>query len=178
MEFDIPGHNFGYEDIGGLIKSAEKDLVIDEISKFFDLAKNRKKVIYLTDNAGEIALDKLLVSELKKLGAHVTVAVKAGPALNDATMEDAKCVGMGEVADNVITTGADAVGLIPQECSKEFLKLYNSAELVVAKGMAYAETLTELTLNCPHVLLLRTKCNPMANYFKVERHKNIAKIMP
>jgi len=178
MEFDIPGHDFGYKDIVGLVENAESDLAIDEISKFFDLAKKRKKVIYLADNAGEIAFDKLLVCELKKLGAHVTVAVKEGPALNDATMKDAEYVAMGEVTDNVVTTGADAVGLIPKECSKEFLKLYNSADLVVAKGMAYAETLTELTLNSSHVLLLRTKCNPMANYFKVGRHKNIAKIMP
>jgi hypothetical protein len=178
IEFDIPEHNFGYEDIGGLVKNAESDLAIDEISKFFDLVKKRKKLIYLADNAGEIAFDRLLVYELKKLGAPVTVAVKEGPALNDATMEDAEYVEMDEVADNIITTGADAVGLIPQECSKEFLKIYNSANLVVAKGMAYAETLTEFKLNSPHVLLLRTKCNPVANYFHVGRDKNIAKIMP
>jgi hypothetical protein len=178
IEFDIPGHNFGYEDIGGLVKNAESDLAIDEISRFFDLAKKGKKVIYLTDNAGEIAFDKLLVHELKKLGAHVTVAVKEGPALNDATMKDAEYVGMEEVADNLVTTGADAVGLIPRECSKEFMKTYNSADLVVAKGMAYAETLTEFKLNSPHVLLLRTKCNPVANYFKVGRDKNVAQIMP
>lgn len=178
IEFDIPGHNFGYEDIGRLIKNAESDLAIDEISKFLDLAKKKKTVVYLADNAGEIAFDKLLVYELKKLGAHVTVAVKDGPALNDATMKDAEYVEIDEVADSIVTTGADAVGLIPEECSKEFLKIYNSADLVVAKGMAYAETLTELKLNSPHVLLLRTKCNPVANYFHVGRDKNIAKIIP
>ena len=177
IEFDIPGHVFGYKDIGKLIKNAESDLAIDEIPKFFDLAKKRKTVIYLADNAGEIAFDKLLVYELKKLGAHVTVAVKEGPALNDATMKDAEYVEMDEVADNLVTTGADAVGLIPEECSKEFLKIYSSADLVVAKGMAYAETLTEFKLNSPHVLLLRTKCNPVANYFRVGRDKNVAKIM-
>jgi len=178
IEFDIPGHNFGYEDIVGLVKNAESDLAIDEISNFFDLAKKRKTVVYLADNAGEIAFDKWLVHELKKLGAVVTVAVKEGPALNDATMKDAEYVEMDEVADNIVTTGADAVGLIPKECSKEFLKIYNLADLVIAKGMAYAETLTEFKLNSPHVLLLRTKCNPVANYFHVDRDKNVAKIMP
>lgn len=178
IEFDIPGHIFGYEDIGRLVKNAENDLAIDEVSQFFDLVKKRKKVIYLTDNAGEIAFDKLLVYELKKLGAYVTVAVKEGPALNDATMKDAEYVGMNEVADSIVTTGADAVGLVPKECSKEFLKIYNLADLIVAKGMAYAETLTEYKLKSPHVSLLRTKCNPVANYFHVSRDKNIAKIMP
>jgi len=178
IEFDIPGHSFGYEDIVRLFKNAENDLAIDEIPQFFDLIKKGKKVIYLTDNAGEIAFDKLLVHEMKKLGAHVTVAVKEGPALNDATMKDAEYVGMDEVADNIVTTGADAVGLVPNECSKDFLRIYNLADLVVAKGMAYAETLTEFKLKSPHVLLLRTKCNPVANYFHVSRDKNIAKIMP
>ena len=178
IEFDIPGHKFGYEDINRLVKNAESDLAIDETSRFFDLAKKRKTLVYLADNAGEIAFDKLLVYELKKLGAYVTVAVKEGPALNDATVKDAEYVGMDEVADDLVTTGADAVGLIPEECSKEFLKIYDSADLVVAKGMAYAETLTEFELNSPHVLLLRTKCNPVASYFHVSRDKNIAKIMP
>lgn len=178
IEFDIPGHNFGHEDISRLVRDAESDLAIDEISEFFDLTKKRKKVIYLADNAGEIAFDKLLVSELKKLNTNVTFAVKEKPVLNDATMKDAEYVGIDEVADDIVTTGADAVGLIPEECSKEFFKIYSSADLVVAKGMAYAETLTELKLKTPHVLLLRTKCSPVANYFNVGRDKNVAKIMP
>jgi len=92
-------------------------------------------------------------------------------------MKDAEYVKMDEVADDIITTGADTVGLVPEECSTEFLKTYNSADFVVAKGMAHAETLTEFKLRCPHVLLLRTKCNPVANYLHVSRDKNIAKIM-
>jgi len=50
----------------------------------------------------------------------VTVAVKSGPILNDATMEDAKYVGMHEVADEIITTGTDAVGLFPKNAPTSF----------------------------------------------------------
>jgi len=98
--------------------------------------------------------------------------------LNDATLEDVEPSGMGKLADKVVTTGTDAVGLLPKEVSKEFLKVYEDAELVFAKGMGYAETLTELKLTKPHLLLFRTKCNPVANYFCAPRHKNIAKLMP
>jgi len=178
MEFDIPGHMFNYDDMEGLIKRAENDLVIDEISKIFNLAKKARKILYLADNAGEIAFDTLLVRELKKLGANVIVGVKGGPVLNDATMKDAKYVGMNEVADDVVTTGTDAVGLIPEECSKEFLTLYNSSDMIIAKGMGHVETITEFNLNSPHALLLRTKCNPVANFFKVKRDKNVAKLVP
>ena len=177
MEFDIPDNPFEYTDVQKLIQRAEEDLAIDEITKIFDKARKAKDILYLADNAGEIAFDTLLVHELKKLGAHVTVAVKGGPVLNDATMEDAKYVGMHEVADNIITTGTDAVGLIPSECSDEFLSVYNSADFVVAKGMGYAETLTEIDLASPHALLLRTKCSTVANFFNVSLGRNVAKLM-
>jgi len=177
MEFEIPNHAFKFEDLRKMIERAEEDLAIDDIRRIFNIANEAKRILYLTDNAGEIAFDTPLVEELKKLGARVVVAVKGKPVLNDATMEDAKYVGMHKVADEVITTGTDAVGIIPEECSHEFLTLYRSADLVVAKGMGYAETLTELDLASPHALLLRTKCKPVAEFFKVGVGKNVAKLI-
>lgn len=177
MEFGLPDNPFKFSDLEGLIQQAEADLALDEIPQIFDKAKNAKTVLYLTDNAGEIALDTLLVKELRNLGAHVTVGVKAGPILNDATLEDAEAVGMDKIADRVMSTGSDAVGLFPEECSREFLELYNSADLVVAKGMGHAETLTELELPVPHALLLRSKCSTVASHFNVDTGKNIAKLL-
>jgi len=177
MEFDLPDNPFKFTDLEKLIQQAENDLALDEIPQIFNKAKKAKRVLYLTDNAGEIALDTLLVQELKNLGAHVTVAVKDGPILNDATLKDAQIVGMDKVADEVISTGSDAVGLFPNECSDEFLDIYNSVDLVVAKGMGHAETLTELQLPVFHALLLRTKCCTVANHFNVGTGKNIAKIL-
>lgn len=178
IEFDIPDHTFNFNNIGKLIQSAEKDLAIDQISRIFNLAKDAEEILYLADNAGEIVFDTLLVRELKKLGAHVRVAVKGKPIVNDATMQDAKRVGMHEVADGIVTTGTDTVGLILEECSKQFQIFYKSADLVIAKGMGYAETLTELNSKTPHALLLRTKCGPVANFFGVAMGRNVAKIVP
>ena len=177
MEFDLPDNPFKFTDLEKLIQQAEKDLALDEIPQIFNKAEKAKRVLYLTDNAGEVALDTLLVQELKNLGAHVTVAVKDGPILNDATLEDAQIVGMDKVADDVITTGSDAVGLFPEDCSDEFLNVYNSVDFVVAKGMGHAETLTELQLPVPHALLLRTKCCTVASHLNVDIGKNVAKIL-
>ncbi|MFQ6074210.1 MAG: DUF89 domain-containing protein [Candidatus Bathyarchaeia archaeon] len=177
IEFDIPEHTFEFEDIEKLIQEAEEQLAIDEVSEIFKLARSARQILYLTDNAGEIAFDTLLVQELKRLGAHVTVAVKGKPIINDATMRDAEYVGMRGIADHVITNGTDTVGLILEECSEHFLNLYTSVDLVVAKGMGYAETVTELNLTRPHALLFRTKCNPVARFFGVSRDKNVAKLM-
>jgi uncharacterized protein with ATP-grasp and redox domains len=177
IEFDIPQHEFKFEDLGKLIQQAENDLAVDEIAQVYDVAKRAKNILYLTDNAGEIAFDTLLIRELKNLGARVSVAVKGKPILNDATVQDAKTVGMHEVADELISNGTDTVGLILPECSKHFLLRYKTVDLVVAKGMGYAETLTEIKLKTPHALLLRTKCQPVANYFGVSKGKNVVKLM-
>ncbi len=177
IEFDILEHEFKFEDISKLLSQAQQDLTVDEIPKILDATRNAEEILYLTDNAGEIAFDTLLVAQLKKLGARVIVAVKGKPVLNDATLQDAKAVGMQEIADDVISNGTDAVGLLLKDCTKRFAALYRSADLVVAKGMGYAETLTETKLSVPHALLLRTKCSPVARFFGTVRNKNVAKLL-
>jgi hypothetical protein len=178
MEFDIPGHKFNLNDLAGCFREASRDLVIDDIDRAYELAKKANNVLFLADNAGEIVFDTLLVEQLKNMGLKVTYVVKGGPVINDATMDDVPQSNMDKLADEVITTGTDAVGLQKKEVSPEFLKVYEAAELVFAKGMGYAETLTEYKLTKPHLLLFRTKCVPVANYFCVPRDKNVAKLMP
>ncbi len=178
LEFDIPGHRFTFKTLTKSFREAAKDLVVDDVDKAYLLAKKANNVLYLADNAGEIVFDTLLVEQLKNMGLKVIYVVKGGSVLNDATLDDVEPSGMNKLADKIVTTGTDAVGLLPKEVTKEFLEIYEDAELVFAKGMGYAETLTELKLTKPHFLLLRTKCNPVANYFCAARDKNIAKLMP
>ncbi len=178
MEFDIPGHKFSFKTLTKSFREAAKDLVVDDVDRAYDLAKKARSVLYLGDNAGEIVFDTLLVEQLKNMGLKVIYVVKGGSVINDATIEDVDFSGMNKLADTITTTGTDAVGLLQKEVSLQFLKVYDAAELIFAKGMGYAETLTEYKLTKPHFLLFRTKCNPVANYFCVPRNKNIAKLMP
>jgi len=178
IEFDIIGHNFTFNSLRKNLREAGKDLVINDTNKIYELAKKAHTVLYLTDNAGEIVFDTLLVEQLKNMGVNVIVGVKGGPVINDATLEDAEVSGMSKIADKIITTGTDAVGLPLKEVSAEFLDVYNSVDIVFTKGMGYAETLTESRLIKPHALLFRIKCNPVANFFGASREKNVAKLMP
>jgi uncharacterized protein with ATP-grasp and redox domains len=177
IEFDIPAHKFSFNSLKKSLRDAGKDLVIDETLKIYELTKKAKSILYLTDNAGEIVFDTLLVEQLKNMGLNVVVSVKGAPIINDATLEDSEASGMSKIADKVITTGTDAVGLALKEASSEFLEVYNSVDMVFAKGMGYAETLTEYKLTRPHVLLFRAKCNPVANFFGIIKEKNVAKLM-
>ena len=178
IEFDIPGHKASFSSLKKNFREASKDLAIDDVNNAYELAKKARTVLYLTDNAGEIVFDTVLVEQLKNMGLTVTVAVKGSPVINDATLEDAEASGMSKIADKVITTGTDSVGLAMKEVSPEFLSAYDSVDLVFAKGMGYAETLTEHKLKKPHFLLFRTKCIPVADFFGVAREKNVAKLMP
>lgn len=173
IEFDVSGREFDLEELRGIIENVESDLAIDEIDEFMRLCQDKKEVLYLLDNAGEIVLDMILISELRKLGLKVVAVVKGGPVLNDATMIDAKEVGLDNYADEVIDTGAAAIGVNVERNSPEFLDMFNNAELIVAKGMGNFESLTELEPHCPIVHILRTKCPPVARHIGTGLNQNV-----
>ncbi len=177
FEFGIKDYHFDYNDLPKWIEEVERDIGIDHISKIEKLVNKADRILFLTDNAGEIAFDKLLVEQLKNMGKSITVAVKAQPISNDATLDDAKIVNMTKIADKVTTTGTDTVGLILEECSKEFLNEYDKADLVIAKGMAHYETITEYKLTKPHALLFRVKCLSISKDLKIDLGKNIAYLL-
>ena len=97
-------------------------------------------ILYLGDNAGETVFDKVFI---KTIGKRVVFAVKSGPVLNDATMEDAVSAGLQEVSE-IVETGSASPGTVLKEGSSEFLELFHKAPLIIAKGQANFETLTGL----------------------------------
>jgi hypothetical protein len=173
MEFDIEGYTFQNQDLDSLLDKAESQLGIDHSDHLYRLAREAGRTLLLTDNAGEIVFDMVLVHALKQLSTRVIVAVKKSPVLNDATMNDAEESGMTEVADSVITTGNDCVGFCRDESSEEFLHAYNNADLVIAKGMGYLETLTEDPLSARNAFILRAKCQCVANFLGVNQGRYV-----
>ena len=115
------------------------------------------KILFLADNAGETVFDRLLIETIKK---PVTYAVKKGPILNDATRDDALAAGLGEVT-TIVDNGSNAPGTIIDLCSKDFKRLLNEAELIIAKGQANYESLSDMT--APVFFLLQAKCPIIAD---------------
>lgn len=176
IEFDVTGRDFDLDELRVILDNVETDLVIDQVDEFRSMLGNAKEVLYLMDNAGEVVLDMILIRQIKLLGPRVIAVVRGGPVLNDATMVDAKEVGLFECADEVRDTGAPAIGVNLERMSDEFKNLFSSAELIVAKGMGNYESLTELEPSCPIVHILRTKCDPVAEHVGVPRNKNVVMI--
>ena len=176
IEFDVSGRDFDLDELREILDNVETDLVIDQVDEFRSLLGSTKEVLYLMDNAGEVVLDMILIREIKRLGPRVIAIVRGGPVLNDATMIDAKEVGLFECADEVRDTGAPAIGVNLERNSAEFNKIFSSAELIVAKGMGNYESLTELEPSCPIIHIMRTKCNTVAEHVGVQRNKNVVLI--
>jgi uncharacterized protein with ATP-grasp and redox domains len=135
---------------------------IGELAGLRSALAGAASVLYLADNAGETVFDRLLVP---LLGRPVVYAVKGGPILNDATLEDARSAGL-EPAAQLLSTGSDAPGTVLERCSEEFREAYRQSELVIAKGQANYETLSE---EGPKVFfLLQAKCPIVARDLGVE----------
>jgi len=126
-----------------------------------DLGRARA-LLYVADNAGEIAFDRLLMEEIQREfpGIEVAVAVKSGPAMNDALREDAEEVRLPEIA-RVIETGAACLGVPRAYSSPAFLAALQAADIVIAKGHANYETLDEEDHPALY-FLLTTKCESVA----------------
>ncbi|GAI63569.1 unnamed protein product, partial [marine sediment metagenome] len=140
-------------------------LRIDQRVEIFQKAKNSSKILYIHDNVGEIALDKLLIKELKRYGASVTSALRGGPITSDATIEDGETVGLQDAASKIILAGPDTLGISLNEMSDQLKQELQTADLVIAKGQANYYALTEYRLEVPGTVacLFRTKCELVTN---------------
>jgi len=150
-------------------------LAIDHTQDVYEMIKNADTVVYLLDNCGESVLDKLLIEELNGLGVHVYAVVKGGAYQNDVTLKDALRIGLDEVAE-LVSTESDFSSLIPGTYSSRVSEVMRRADLVISKGMAHYETLSELELERPTVFLLRAKCGPVAKSLGVNVGDNVAKL--
>lgn len=170
------GYNFDVGRIGAMLESAAQDLVVDQSEELYREALSRPRVFYVHDNVGEIALDMLLIDELKKLGAYVVSGVRGGPITSDATMEDARLVGLSRLSDETITIGPDTLGLSFEEMSDECREELQKAAVVIAKGQANYYNFSEnrASVHGKVICLFRTKCDLVAGKFDARGHVSVA----
>jgi uncharacterized protein with ATP-grasp and redox domains len=150
----------------------EKGLEIDDID---DMVCLLEEVLYLTDNCGEIVFDGLVLEQIKRLGGRTTLVLKGMPILTDATLEDANDTGVSGKADRVLTTGSNAVGVNLDEAPYELVEALHSSSLIISKGMANYESMSEYDFK-PIAYLLRAKCEPIAKSLGVKKGWNVAKL--
>ena len=119
-------------------------------------------IIYLGDNAGEIVFDRIFIETLLQdfPDKKITFIVRGGPALNDVLLEDAADIGMDKIVE-VMSSGTATAGTVLPNCSRDFLDLLHSADLVISKGQGNFEALSGEVLP-PTWFLFRIKCTSVA----------------
>lgn len=138
---------------------------IDDSQLLYQKTKEAKKILYLGDNAGEIVFDKLFIETLDP--NKVIFAVRNAPILNDVTLKDAEKVGLEKVAQ-IVSNGFNGPSTVLSQCSKEFLNIYASADLILSKGQGNFEGLMEEN-DTRLFFLLMTKCDVIAEKLNVEK---------
>lgn len=138
-----------------------------EYSCFLKELSEAKNLVYLTDNCGEIVLDRLVIEILKEKypALQITVVVRGKDSANDATMEDAVMCGITDLVP-VVGNGSEIGGTYLEDINAETTELLQRADLILAKGQGNFETLHECRLNIYYLFLC--KCARFLDLFHAE----------
>ena len=141
-------------------------------ARLLDDLEKADKMVYITDNCGEIVCDKLVVEEMQKRfpGLDLTVLVRGENTLNDATMEDAVQVGLCEVT-KVTGNGCGVAGTPLAYVDEQTRRLLDEADVILAKGQGNFETMHGCGLNVYYSFLC--KCDWFQQRFGMEKNKGM-----
>ena len=131
--------------------------------KLSEKLNNAETLLFIGDNAGEIVFDKVLIREVKKEFPEIDIvfAVRDRPIINDATIEDARFVGL-EKEVTVVSSGSIYPGTILEETNEKFKELFTSADVIIAKGQGNFESLNDVKTE-KLFFIFRIKCDRVAD---------------
>lgn len=155
-----------------ILKVREQDIDIEEYDNFLKDLNDAKEIVYLADNAGEIVFDKIFIMILQKLykNLKITVIVRGKPIYNDATIRDAKEIGLCEIVE-VIDNGTDIPGTQLDKITTKTKEIIDSADLIISKGQGNFETLFGCKKNIYYIFLC--KCDLFTKRFNLEKFKGV-----
>jgi len=160
IDFATPNH---FDLTTEFQKVFQTPFAIDNEDEFLDRLSNANSFMIIGDNVGEHIFDKLLLEEITKTYPNLNLyyAVRGSPIINDVTMDEAKEIGIDKVA-TIIDSGVNTPGLAYERTSNEFMSIYNSMDLIIAKGMGNYECLDDVKDNRIYHLF-KVKCEVVAN---------------
>ena len=144
------------------------DIVVDSecLEMLREQALKARTLVLLTDNCGEIVMDKILLRQIRRINPdiEITVIVRGAPVANDATMEDMEQIGMAELG-RCMGNGTATDGTVLRNLSREARETIMNADMVIAKGQANYETLYGCGCNIFYIFMC--KCMLFMDRFKV-----------
>lgn len=167
MEWGVKGHDFdvdSFEDVFFDTLNENLDGDLEEARRRID---RFERVLYLTDNAGEVVFDLFVIGKLEEMGKAVVIGPKTEPILNDVTFDELR-----SMTSHPIEPTGPVIGLSLEEARPELLDLLrDEGVLVIAKGMGNFEMMTEFDdmLDGRLIYVMRAKCDPVADALGVPR---------
>ena len=137
---------------------------IDRLAAF--LQERPARLLYLSDNAGEIFFDIPLYEYIKARVQNTILVVKGGPSINDLTRDEMQFADLDDFFSEVADTGSDGAGVDWDNASKEFLDLFAASDLIIAKGMANFETIYPKDIGPSAFFLFKVKCEPIHRFIQ------------
>lgn len=172
LQFAILGNYLDFSALQGQVSFEKLEEMLDKALEmelddqvYTDLCRDLRrggKLVYLTDNAGEIGFDRVLAEAIAAAypDISVTFCVRGAIAQNDATREDAAAVG---IPFPVIDNGNRVAGTQLDMLSPEAAAALSGADVILAKGMANAETMLGCGYNVYYAFLV--KCQRFVTRF-------------
>ena len=144
----------------------------NEYRLFLKNMEQASKLVYLTDNCGEVVLDKIALKMIREKypDLDVTAVVRGEPVVNDADLDAARCVGLDRVV-KVLGNGSGIAGTDLDEISDEARREIETADVIISKGQGNFETIHGCGLNIYYLFLC--KCDWFVQKFKTARFEGM-----
>ncbi len=158
--YEVPLYG-GMDLINQFMRVIRKDLQIDHSEEAFDLISKMSSndiISLILDNAHEAPVDLLLANYLTNIGRTVYIFARKNPAADDITYEELKSI----YNSPYIFALESPLGVMDEKESEVNMNILKSSRLIIAKGMANYETLTEVDLGVPIFHLMTLKCEAVA----------------
>lgn len=152
----LPADQIRQELAGAVEHTPRQELDPTEFARFRADVKAAKTMLFLADNAGEIAFDLVLAEELKREFPDLDLryVVRGANAQNDATRADAAAVGMDKLVP-ILDNGSGIPGTELDYCGQELLEAIREADVILAKGQGNFESLLGCGLNVYYAFLCK-----------------------
>jgi len=160
-----------------LEKIFHTEFASNDFEKLQEELLSAKQIVVLGDNVGEHIFDYLFIEILNELypSLEIIYMVRGTPIINDVTMREAREAGFDKLC-RLVDSGVNTPGFTYSRATKEAQDLFDSADLVISKGMGNYECLTPSHRDniC---FLLKVKCGVVANSLGREIGDIICKII-
>ncbi len=166
-----PSQGFEFAEVQSVLRGELNPLIRGDI---YGTIKKARHILYVTDNAGEIGFDSLLLSMLKEGGCHVTLLVKEPLFFEDATMDDVRFFRLEKLVDQVLAV--KGVFVPGESYPLPVTRAYEEADLIVSKGTGNFEALRGEVNDKSVIYMLKVKCGPIAKVTGVEQGRFIVDV--